>query len=407
MIQRVNMKTLLLTLLVLCPAFALASNPNGKNANASQDAYEPTPSEMIEDFSQPWGAPLTELQPLMKRGKSYVFWLMVPPESPMDLRTPENFRRFIVGNTPFGGGISHNYVAWSCEGPGGRKLEGATAMSGESSGQSKKMILDGFGLTTFFSTFTDGYIDHTISVQDGLLDIGRKHGLATLGFEVSPNECGQMVSFLKKFARHPNKPYSRFGLTPDPEKMEGGGCVTFAMVLLKKAGIFPNVIPLLYRNLSAPRELLGGNMPLPTATEVPGLPWLGGRSHQISMNRMLSTAWIPQDYSVNLRVMDPELMLYAQKAIKDVYVGQFPARESAAEFRYFERTTLGPRATRSATGDGNSAGSARYIPIDNSFDPQMAKVQKATSDWALKQMRDGKTIQRGSILGHPVLLLQN
>lgn len=400
------MKLSLLFVAILLPQLALAGGGAGKNANAGEPFEVPTAEEMISDFSQPWGAPLTELKSQMKRNGSYIYWVMVHPESPMDLRTPEKFRRFIVGNTPFKGGISHNMVAWSCEGARGRRVEGATAMSGESNGQSTKMILDGFGLSTFFSTFTDGYIEHTESVQEGILDIGRKHGMSTIGFEVEPQQCQQMISFLKKFARHPNKPFTRFGLTPNPEKMEGGGCVTFAMALLNQAGIFRDLIPNFYRNLSAPAELLGGNMPLPPYTEMPNLRWLNGQPHRISMNRLLSTSWIPHDKAVNLRIMDPELMLYSMRTIKDVYTTQFLPELSAAEAKDLERSSLKARSVRSATGDGNSAGSAQYIPINDSFDPQMAKVGELTAKWSLEQLRQGKIIERSSMNGYPVFLIR-
>ncbi|NJL24517.1 MAG: hypothetical protein HC902_04670 [Calothrix sp. SM1_5_4] len=119
-----------------------------------------------------------------------------------------------------------------------------------------------------------------------------------------------MTSFLNTFIHHPARPSTRYGLIPDVEKFEGGGCVTLAAVLLKKAGQLDTVIPKFFRRLTAARYLMGGNLDPVPYTLPPDLPWLKGVRRFVHPNLVLNENWedAPADFPghVSLRLIDPE-----------------------------------------------------------------------------------------------------
>lgn len=389
--------------IALALAAAVPMHAHAKKAEAAgaESEFRATGEDYVNEVNEPWLEPLSELRRSMKPGRNYVFWIISPPQEPLDLRSAEHFRRFINANSSGHPSISHNMVAWSC----GRN-EGAVGMTGETQQQALKMLKGGFGLTTFFSVFTDGIIDGTDTVTEVAEDLSKKTGLVVLGVEVEAAACSQMVSFLNSFLRHPREPFRKFGLTVSPERMEGGGCISLATTLLKKAGIFTDLLPLADRELLAPEALMGGNMAAPENASVPRLPWLKGEAKSIGVGRLLKTPWASDKGGIPLRLPDPELLIVLMQSIWETRLAALPATQAAAERAELARTALGTRVVRSGSDDAGASTSLsiRYVPINERFDAQTARMAKAARGWTARN-RPGAEIRRGSLMGSPVIVI--
>ena len=361
--------------------------------------YQPTAAETVRGFSG-WGESLQELNAFTKPNKSYVFWILSLPEIPLDLRSAEFFRRMLLANPFFAGGIGHNIVAWKCS--GSFPLQGSTGMSGESYLQTRRMLKSGFGLTSFFSTFTDGFLETSKTASDAIEKNAANYGLITMGFEVSASQCENLVNFAEDFANHPAKPYLKFGFVPNPLKMEGGGCVNFAMALLEKAGIW-NFTDMFYRNFKASKELFGGGLPAPEFTTLPDFSL--GIKKQIEQDALLSTPWLPGGQSLQLRIMDPELMIYALKIMKKVYFKSLPQGEALGSA--WEGASLADRWVTSGVMDREGIINPRRYRIDSTFDAQTARVGTTASSWMQEQLKAGKKVVAGKLMGSPLLLIEN
>jgi hypothetical protein len=373
--------------------------------NNPAEHFAPSAEQTLQDLHEPWGKTLGELRPLLKDDRSYVFWIMGLPEMPLDLRSAEHFRRFLRGNGFFAGGVSHNMVAWSCRGK--FPVQGAAGMTGESYRQSRKMLQGGFGLTTFFSTFTDGFLQGSEMAEEAIGEISKKYGLAVLGFEVSHSQCESVLSFAEDFANAPNQPYLRFGLGGDPLKMNGGGCVNFAMALLQQAGILGEIPSHYYRNFSASEELFGGGLEVPAFTELP--VFARGLRKNIPLDTLLRTPWVKGARNRSLSLMDPELMLYTMKVIKKVYLSRLPEGEARAASSLLNGPGLGDRWVRSGVDDPSSPEipDFRYYRIDSTFDEQTARVGTLASNWMQNELSQGKRVRLGTLKNQPVLLIEN
>lgn len=395
-------------LAVLVFAFFLSTVAHGSRQpeSPSQAPYQPPAEEIVESVQQPWVEPLTELYQSMSPGKNYVFWILSPPKHPLDLRTAEAFRRFINGNAPAEPSISHNMVAWSCPGARSGGLEGAVGMTGETRKQAMTMLKSGFGLTTFLSVFTDGEIDGTEAVAEVVSDLQKETGLVILGAEVAASQCESMVDFLETFLRHPNKPHRRFGLTVRPEKMEGGGCISLATALLKKAGVMENLFPLAERELIAPRALMGGNLPKPAYTQVPRLPWLGGAAKEVRIGWLQKTSWLSHEGGIALNIPDPEMLILLMKAVWEARLAALPGAVAARERQQLAHTALGERVVRSADDDGGASigFQLRYFQINERFDGQAGQLVRAAQQWTSRNLSPG-SVRLGTLLGQPVLVM--
>lgn len=393
---------------------ALATFP----AHARMDQEEPvakppvTPESILAGIYQPWTGPLKELEKTLDKEKNYVVWINVPAQHPMDLRTSDQFRRWVVA-TPYAEmTISHNMVAFRCRDREGKWKVGATGMTGASDKQEIKMLLGGWGLSVFFSTFTDGHLNPVKEVDEYITKNVAKRGTVFAGFEVSGEQCENMQGFLEDFVRHPSKPHTKFGLLPNPENMEGGGCVTFASVLMKKAGILESVTPSFFRHVSAGRYLFGGNLKAVPNVDPSPTPWLGTKKRSISMNLLLNAFWdsAPSSFPgyVSLSVMDPEKMLYSLKQFGAVYVENLPANRQPAEKAYLERSPLGLRTVLSGNRlpENNNRIEFRRYPITDTYDSEMAAMGEESRAWFRAKVQEGYSLRRAEAVGMPVLLME-
>jgi len=373
---------------------------SGAFANVPSRHYEPTALEFQRGYSAGWPDALLPLKKNLAPQKSYIFWIVNLPETPLDLRSAEHFRKFLKRNSFFRGGISHSFVAWSC--PGKFSYEGITGMSGESYQQSRQMFEAGFGLSPFISTYTDGFLETKTTAKKSILEKTEKFGMVAMGFEVSNAQCESMVNFLEDFTFHPSKPYLKFGFLQDPEKMEGGGCVNFAATLIQKAGLLPKILPLFYRNFSVDKSLFTKPSEPPPFTVLPGLDF---SSQSLSLQKLLDLPW--KKGEINIRIMDPELILQSFKIIKNGYLSQLSQPQKMKEKASLDQTGFGDRwVLSSQLLQSTGQWEPRNYRVDASFDSQTAQVAKSTSNFVSSLLRSGGKIRRLEVLGSPVLLIE-
>lgn len=371
------------------------------------------PTGIYKSIYGPWTGSLTQLERTMLPDKNYIFWINVPPQHPMDMRSSEYFRRWMMAVPKSELSISHNMVAWRCKDASGKTVMGATGMTGQNDKQELKMFLKGYGLTVFLSTFTDGHLNSINEVNAYINKNLKKRGAIFAGYEVTQEECSAMQDFLHKFVDHPSKPYMNFGLLPDPEKMEGGGCVTFASALLQHAGLLHSVVPQFYRKIFATHYLMGGNLKPVVNTKIPSLDWLHGKKYRVRMSKLYHNRWDQENSVVpgfaEMNIMDPEKMTYSLKQFATIYLSQLPPTLRLQEEAIFASSPLGLRIVKSKNNIGTSNGAKvqiSYYPIDSTFDPQMNQIAEVARSWYKQKLDEGFHIRRSVAMGMPVLLLE-
>lgn len=400
-----------LALLLTFNAFATPNGNPGDIPEAQDDehpSYGTAPEEIWSEINQEWQGPLKEVEPNLNARKNYIVWINVPAQHPMDLRSADQFRKWTMATPPRELTISHNMVAWRCRANDGQMHIGATGLTGGNGKQDLKMFLDGFGLSTMFAVYTDGHLNPVWEVGKYISKNLATRGAIFAGFEVSEDQCSSMLGFLREFVWHPNKPYRNFGLIPQPDRFEGGGCVTMASVLLQKAGLLESVAPSFFRTLVANRKLMGGNLIQPKGVALPPVPWLKGKPRFISISRLLYSQWDePSDTMIDLKLMDPEKMAYSLKQMGKVYLQNAPEELRTSDAAFIESSQLGTRVVVTKELFAQLDKEAKHTPINDEFDLEMAQIGKEAREYFEEQVASGKKIRLGRAVGMPVLLLEN
>jgi hypothetical protein len=287
-------------------------------------------------------------------------------------------------------------------------------MTGSSNLQDAKSLLAGYGVSIFFAVYTDGHLNPESEVDAYVTKNLKKRGAIFGAFEVTGEQCASMQGFLSDFVHHPSRPFERFSNVGDPEKFEGGGCVTFASALMKKAGVLDTVIPSFFRDFYVARYLMGGNLKPIADVEAPATPWLKGKRRSVNFNLFWGAHWdvAPPDFPgfSHLRQIDPEKMVYTLKQFAAAGLAQEPGSRRASMAR---RLAASPLGTRTAIGaqlvpdnDGRMTMQYSSSVIDDRFDAEMARTGAVARDWFSARIADGYRARLGEAVGMPVLLLE-
>jgi hypothetical protein len=380
-------------------------------------AHADTPAEVFAGINDGWPPAYASLVPRIAKDRSYIVLTMIEPSVPMDLRSSELFRRSYVLDgisQNFGKPIlGHNMVAWQCARPNGKTVRGATAITGEESGQSDNMVRNGWGLTAIMSTYSDGFLQASWSVGQTVQTRSEK-GERVWGavFEVEPSQCEQMLGFLKTFVFHPHHPMTQFGLTVDPEKMEGGGCGSWAASLLHQAHLFPEDVHAAFkRTLTAPAFMFGQGLISPPDTAPYVLRSVApGNANSVSLLHFINGPWTGTGPQETLHMTDPELLIFSVRTLQQFYLqalqtgeerGAFPQGTSAQmQNAYFARYPHQrvvrsqtpvielPDVITSAATIPNFATIVREFPIDQNFDAHTQTIYQSLRNWwGIKQQQ--------------------
>ena len=346
-------------------------------ARAADATYHPVDSKKVLPLiNAGWGPTFKDLQPKLNPEKNYITWAIEFPAIAYDFRSAEYFRRSIIGGPQNTEAISHMMIAWQCHDSDGKLFRGATGFTGENSKQTMALLEEGWGLTSFFATFTDGELNTPEDIEEYFTDAAKEnHPVAHITVEVSAESCQKAQAFIKSFIDHPNKPGTKFGANLRPLKFEGAGCGTFASAVLTHAGVMPSLQPLMWRTVRASKYLMGWGQDLPPKTrmKLPGDIELPER--WVWMGRMQMEPWMAEDGPA-LSVVDPEMGLLAMRTIAHASLKQV-----GASAKTLIGTGFAPReitSTRWGTSGGSSGPMhTEKFQITRSLDPHAASVARA------------------------------
>lgn len=315
--------TLFLTILLAIPSPADAQG-NRDRRDEYEKIYDATllnrsREDYVREINSGWSKSLAPLRKSLRPDRSYIVMHVVEPSPVYDLRSAEHIRRGIksgsMGKLAEAKNIGHVFTSWRCQ-VNGRAVEGTTGQTGETEKQFFQMISKGWGMTAFFSHFTDGHLQ-TPKLLDHEWDVSKSiHNVAV---EVSDEVCANAMKFVSDYATHPNAPYRNFGPDLDPTKFEGGGCGSFGVSILKMSGMWGkhDFWPFLWRRLQVPAHLFGYGLKAPQDTHVYEVPQRRGKSRDsISVVNMIRKSWYDETRrGPALNQQDPEMHLLFFKTL--------------------------------------------------------------------------------------------
>ena len=270
-----------------------------------------------------------QVQSIIDDDRNYFLLISFPPSVGLDFRTPLKLKNSLAvdgwGKTQIG----HNMVAWSCKTTDGRWHRAATGFTGENSNQSKDLIMAGWGLASLIAVFSDGYLTPTSTAAEIIRKKHQKSALRFIGLEITPQQCDRVVRFVRQFAN--SNGATMFGLSGDVNKMEGGGCGSFATAVLEQLRTFNSITPYFWKRFPLPTRLMGKGDSIPTNTLLPS-SWLKASQgkDKVSFQRLLNSPWgmtISDTSSHNLTIVDPEMMLYMMKIMQETSYDELDSRD--------------------------------------------------------------------------------
>jgi hypothetical protein len=374
-------------------------------------ATEPLdPNFIYGHINAGWNGSLAKLGKSLNPERNYIVLNFVEPTVPMDLRSAELFRRsfFVEGLSQ---GLSkpelgHSLIAWQCRDSLGSMHRGATGFTGESSGQTLKMLKTGWGLTPLASTFTDGFLQTPDLVADSM-ERAKKAGrhIWSVALEIDDEHCGRLYSFLYNFVYHPNRPMDYFGLTVDPEKMQGGGCGSFAYAIAHALELFPSeMFQNLRRTLKAPSVLFGFGLKAPEDTKPfrSKLELNGQTQNHVSMLRLLDGPWSGPGPQESIELIDPEMFIFAVRTLQNLYFESKTtplAVQKAYDSHYPRSRSI--RSRHAAIEPGAAINPPRLsddslwivdkIALNADFDDQTKAIDRSLREWWRMRLQNQMT----------------
>lgn len=343
---------------------------------------------------------------LIEAHKNYIILYGRTPSTPLDLRSPEHMKwginaqiNDLIANDTHGG---HLMVGWHCQTAQGLK-KGMTGMSGESSKQTNRMLKDGWGLSSYVATFTDGHLQvPAVAIppasgpthEENTLqwyfsrDLRNKSDFSFFVVEVEQQQCERGRKFIFDFLNHHDKPMENFGALPDPLKFEGGACLSFAQAVLTHAGVFENILPHLKRKVQLPEHLLGTASPdsLPAEVSLQRQVFLS-RPREVSLLELFNVSWNPYLGSRNVEFdqVDPELFyLFYRELGEGLLRSQPPSLTDPNLRRAFRQRRIIHSLNHSISSQPFS-----QEPIDLDYDVHFGGNAGRISDEAQAMVRSG------------------
>lgn len=379
--------------LILAMGFvlAIAVRPSHTEALPSDGKSESQEEVWKRVETGGWPESLKPFQSRFQSGSSYVALYTKLPRRPIDMRSPDRFRRSMAGSEVFRkSSIGHMAVGWSCQATSSApRFDGFAAQTGENAGQSVDMLKTGWGLTSLVSTFTDGEIQNGPDIQKyfsdestGFIQAGKTPDFYFAWvIKVSNGECEQVRDFVRAYVLHPSKPYRNFGMVPDPNKFEGAGCGSFAVAALQKAESLNPVFSTYWRDVSIADKLLGRRTKdfLPNDVRPPVWAKNQAQERSVGLARLVSMNWDHGKIALRLHLVDPELMIFSLRKI-----GEIADRQTSS--RFVQALAPLKRVYNFGSTSGESPGFAEdkdsgYQEIDATFDSSFGAVETAVNEW--------------------------
>lgn len=249
----------------------------------------------------------------LPRDRDFVVVAFLPTRQPLDLSDPEKARKSLLKAALSPGmdtKIGHTIVSWQCG-----KYRGMTSMTGANGPEAFQLLREGWGLVAALSVYTDGKLypagEHRIANLEAI-EAGRAIVTAV---EVSRADCQGLRQALTDFVTHPKAPVKNFGLMLDPERFEGGGCISFGFFLANAAGVMREITPHIWREVPLHASMLGrGGPELPTIVHY--RPPAGCCERPLPLDALLFKDWGQGPEVDRVRVEDGELVIAALVAAR-------------------------------------------------------------------------------------------
>ncbi len=131
-----------------------------------------------------------------------------------------------------------------------------TGMVGVNMQNTKKVLLEGYGLGTIFHNY-QGRLEEKEDLLKELKQKAASKRLNFINFQISEKSFNQTLRYLEEYRQ--NKPYY-YGLPNRPRYGEGAGCSAFATSFLEVAGIMEDeFIQKWSKKVLVPKEIIGGS----------------------------------------------------------------------------------------------------------------------------------------------------
>jgi len=372
---------------------ARAEKPDYYEKIYDQTILNKTSQQYVQEINSGWQPSLRKLRNALNPSKSYMVIHVIEPSLKYDLRSANHFRKGLLSlglaklaNSNLG--LGHVFTSWRCE-VNGRMVEGTTGITGELDKQFTKLLGGGYGLTSFYSHFTDGHLQ-TPRLLDFEFDFAET--MHTLAIEVDPAICQNAMGFVRDFVSHPNQPYTNFGPNLDPTKFEGGGCGSFGVSVLEKSGIFGELPfwPALWRKIRGNPLLFGyGLRKVPEDTVIFDVADRKKSKRVINTLGLFAFNWNDiENQGPVLNQQDPELLLLFLK---------FVYRMNLDDLRNDDRATLAAFGKRQEFQYRKLKIDGAKQDIDRNFDGKTADIFRLTNAWVNKLKASGYRARFGSI----------
>jgi hypothetical protein len=353
---------------------------------------QPNSANYFDAINSGWPVSFKKIEPILSANKNYILLSLIAPSKALDFRSGEDYRKAFFQNTDASKNtIGHTVVAWQCHRLDGTVIKGATGLTGETKNQYTTMLKQGWGASTFLVTLNDGHLQ----LPDELDAVFKKietngQTVSSVAIEIEQKNCLGLVQFLRKFVNHPNAPMNHFGLVPDPQKFEGGGCGSFGLAMIQATNVFPkDLTETFFRTLQIPIRLMGKNLQLPEGDSAfftfPNFINSYKEPYNISLIRFMNSYWNlnGQEPHYLLRLVDPEMLILSLGELHKI--SGYPIANRFVT--YFESQQ-------------------KSIKIDLNFDSYAAQVVKQTQLFAQHLFKQNYKIYRSEIRNWPILILQ-
>lgn len=250
------------------------------------------------------GLPLTE-------GRAYAILVQIVPPYVANMQDPNSVRRAMlrglnsIAVERAGTQLGHAMVGWRCA--DGRF--GLTGKTDDNDGLGEQMLFNGWGMAAILSEFRFGRLHRLDELDPGWLRALERGAVRVVAFEIGAADCQRMRRSLARYLTHPQRPEIRYTNLPDPARMQGDGCASFALWLAGEGGVFAGIPrDLFWREVELRDSFIGHGTEVPEGVVAFRI---GEPGHEIGVLRLMLGDWSTGRVLGQVRGIDPELMTLA------------------------------------------------------------------------------------------------
>lgn len=377
----------------------------------SQDAHA---QSQMQRLSQGWPRVLqpilSQLNTQQNSEKSYLALAVVHPTAYLDLRSTEYLRRSLMATPVWNlndDGVGHVTFGWQCPNSATAWKTGFTSQAGNGNNQFLSLIRKGWGLSTVPMLLTDGYLNDPAENNDEFLQQyinSRSPRMTLLVMEVDSAACDRMLAFLEDYTnengQHAQAAYKNFGLTLDPNKLEGGACNSLAVASLSKADFFGPVSPYFRRQLGLPQHLMGRRAKYPKEVVPFEFGTSGSSEKKVSFGELYNSDWTYRGLGPVVNITDTEMiLLYIRSLVHEALQTQ---KNLGLSERYFARNLYSANPELTAPTDVQS----NRVLINEHFDDMASSVVRLSKERFRELKNANYEVQALKWGTQPALLIQ-